>query len=352
MGKKKDILYSRFRFFIIEVIWLFIIIFILYLIPVFLLPSIISENSVFYGLIFYLFRALIIIISIPISLSISNFLSAPQKERLILEEDISPIKGQLMLYKITEKNFKYQILYGLLILFLVFLPIDILGYLFIPGMIKYQASIYSNQSTGVYLSEEYFIFLLFAIFIQFSISFYEESITRGFITKRGSENFNGISAVMMASLYFALGHFAYFLFDPQAENFSIYYPLIWFIEAFFIGMILSLLILRRKWIFPAIIAHALNNIISAHTIWNYLQGNSFEMLVLVLYLPLLIIGVCLFIWFFSRIKEGILIGFRMLRKYFKFNKEVGNSSFNIIFRIFIDLLVGLLIFLISIFIAI
>jgi membrane protease YdiL (CAAX protease family) len=352
MGKKKDILYNRFRFFIIEVLWLFLIIFILYLIPAFLIPVIVSEDSLFYGLIFYLFRALLIFIAVPISLTISNFLSPLQKEKLILEEDISPIKGQLLLYKITEKNYKYQILYGFLILFLVFLPLDILGYLFIPGMIKYQASIYSNQSTGIYLTEEYFIFLLLAFIIQFSISFYEESISRGFITKRGSENFNGISAVIISSVYFGLGHFAYFLFAPQGESFSISYPLIWFTESFFIGIILSLLIVRKKWILPAIIAHALNNIISTHTIWNYLQGNSFEILILVLYLPLLIIAACLFVWFYPKIKEGILIGLKMLKDYFKFNTEIGDSRFNIIFRIFIDLLIGSLIFLIGVFIAI
>ena len=137
MGRKKDILVDRFRFLVIEVLWLFLIIFILYLIPVSLIPLIISENSPFYGLFIYLSKALIIFIAVPISLTISNYLTSPQKRKLILEEDISPVKGQLLLYKITENNYKYQILYGFLILFLVFLILDFLGYLLIPGMIKY-----------------------------------------------------------------------------------------------------------------------------------------------------------------------------------------------------------------------
>jgi membrane protease YdiL (CAAX protease family) len=351
-SRKKEITKKRFRFFIYELFWVFIGVFALLLIPFFLIPLFINENSVLYGTVFYSFRAIIVFSGVPIILYLFNLVFEPQKRDLIIEEDVSAAIGHLKLFKMSKKNYKYQILYGILIFFLVFLPIDFIGYFLVPGMLEYQAVALSSRITDIYLLDpNYFVFLISVIIIQISVAISEETIFRGVITKRGGVYFFKYSAVIISALSFGLGHFAYFI-DPISRLYPFWYPIVWFIQAFFIGIILSLLVLRRKWLIPAIIAHALNNIISAHAVWSLLQGNDFTVVGLYLYYPLLIIGCILFVWYYSRIKEGFSIGIGMLKTYFKreekFEKTKGDSTI----RVLVDILMGLIIFIVSIMVSI
>ena len=80
-----------------------------------------------------------------------------------------------------------------------------------------------------------------------------------------------MSAIMMASFYFGLNHFAYFL-NPVSQNYPFWFPFLWFLQTFIVGIILGIFIVKKRWIFPVILAHALNNIVSAHAVWSYLQG--------------------------------------------------------------------------------
>lgn len=346
-SRKKQIAIKRFRFFIYELVWVFIIIFGLLLVPFFLIPFLIGESSIFYGVLFYSSRAIILVIGVPFVLYIFNLVFESQKRDLIIEEDVSAALGHLKLYTMTKKNYKYQILYGLLLFFLVFLPISFFTYLLVPEMLEYQAVAFSSKITDLYLLENnYFLFLVSVILIQLSVAISEETIVRGVITKRGSEFFFKYSAVIISAFYFGLGHFAYFL-DPVSRLYPFWYPLIWFIESFFIGVILSLLVIRRKWLIPAIIAHALNNFFSAHAIWSFLQGNNFILVSLYLYCPLLIIGLIFFILFNSRIREGFSIGLNMLKEYFKRDKKNEDTIGDSLFRVFFDIIMGLIIFLLG-----
>ncbi|MFX0041551.1 MAG: CPBP family intramembrane glutamic endopeptidase [Candidatus Hodarchaeota archaeon] len=344
--KKTTILKERFRFLVLDVIWYFMIIFALLFLSLASLELFADKTSVSYGIILYIERAILIFIAVPIAFFISKFISPPHKREIIIAEDITPFKGFLKLYKVTKKNYKYQFLYGILIYFFVFLPLDFFTYLLIPDMVSYQAYSLSSNASNAYLFRDYFTFLVAVIIIQFCVSFSEETIFRGFITKSGSERINRISAVIIASLAWGLNHFAYY-FDPISESYPFWYPFIWFIQASIIGIILSLLVLRRKWIFPVILAHALNNIISAHALWNFLDGNDFGVIALFLYYPLLIIGIELFIWQYPRIKESLSIGFKLLKDYFKSDKEYLESVGDKLFIIFIDLLIGIMIFLVG-----
>ncbi|MFX1313731.1 MAG: CPBP family intramembrane glutamic endopeptidase [Promethearchaeota archaeon] len=356
-GKKK-IAVDRLRFFLYEVAFIFIFVFLLLIIPLFAVPLFVDKESVLYGILIYGLRALFIFIGIPLILYLSNLIFESQKQQIIIKEDISPSIGHLRLFKMTKKNYKYQILYGLLIFFLVFLPIDFLGYLLIPEMIEYQALAFSLKNTNIYLtSNDYYIFLISAIIIQVSVAIAEESISRGLIAKRGSEYFFKMSAVIISSLYFGLGHFAYFLDLRTIEilsgkSFPLWYPLVWFVQAFIVGIILSLFILRKKWIFPAIIAHALNNIVSAHTIWSFIQGNDFTFVALYLYYPLLVIGFVLLVWQFPKIKDGVNTGFQIFKTYFIEDETSEKTKGDKYFRYFIDIIMSILIFLMSMMVAI
>jgi hypothetical protein len=183
------------------------------------------------------------------------------------------------------------------------------------------------------------------------VSLTEETISRGLLAKRGSEYFPRMSAVIISSFYFGLGHLAYIL-DVYA-----WFPVVWFLQAFIIGIILSLFVLRKMWILPVIIAHALNNIVAAHTIWGFWQGISFQAIAIFIYIPLFIIGilfviVCLLlVWPLSSVKLGFSNSFGLFNSYFKREKEektIGDS----LFRVFFDLLIGSLIFLMGFLIAV
>ena len=220
--QKKRIAKVRFTFFLYEIALVFIFLFILLIIPISLIPAppLLAPLSVKipYGIYIYGTRALIVFLGIPLFLYLTNLLFDSSKKMLIISEDISPSKGHLRLFKVTKKNYKYQILYGLLIFFLVFLPLDFFTYL-IPKMIEYQAWALTSTNTNFYLfTNNYFIILISVIIIQVSVAIAEESISRGFLTKRGSESFFKMSAVMISSLYFGLGHFAYFL-NPISQLF-------------------------------------------------------------------------------------------------------------------------------------
>ncbi|MFX1337208.1 MAG: lysostaphin resistance A-like protein [Promethearchaeota archaeon] len=345
---KNQIIVERVRF-LFEVFIIFFGITLFSLIPWLLLPLLISTNSILYGPLYYLLRALAIIIAVPLFLLISNKALESPKRTQIIKEDTNPSLEFLKLYSFPDKSFKDQLLYGVLILFIIFIPLDFLVYFLIPDMLKYTGETISSQPTDSYLLQSYFVFLFSVIIIQICVSIYEESLSRGFLTMRGKEYVHKISAVIIASLYFGLMHFAYFL-NPVSKNYPFWFPFIWFLQTFLVAILLSILVLKKKSLFPVIFAHALNNIISAHAVWNYLQGNDFTLVIYYMYIPLMIIGVVLLIWQFSTIKAGVIVVYDELREYLRPDEKIGESKGDIYFRIVIDLFIGIIILALGLFI--
>ncbi|MFX1586623.1 MAG: CPBP family intramembrane glutamic endopeptidase [Promethearchaeota archaeon] len=353
MAKPKSSIKSIFKhrlYFFLEVLTVYLGIFIFFLILLIIPNLIVDTTSRAYRPLYFLFRALLIVAAIPTFLFVSNFAFEPQKKELIIKEDISSSKKFIALFRISENNYKYQLLYGILLLFLVFIPLDFFTYLFLPDLLEYYTvalDVYTSTSLNSYLINDYDIFIISVLIIQVSVSIYEESRERGFLANRGSDYVHNMSAVIISSFSFGLGHFNY-LFTPYAIDLPIIYPLIWFLQSFFIGIILAMIVIRKRWLFPAIFAHAVNNIITLHAVWNYLQGNDFIFTALFLYCPLLIISVILLIWQFPRIKEGLSIGFKEFGSYFKNDLRIKESNSHKIVRILADFLFGAIIFLISI----
>jgi len=340
---KITIIKQRFRF-IGEVLLIFVGIFFLLLIPRFLLPLFVEKTNILFGPLYYLLRALAILIAIPIFLFISNILLESQKKNVILEEDLTPAMGHIKLYAISKDDFKSQLKYGLIILFVVFIPFDFLGYYLFPATLEYTAVALSSQSTNSYLLASYLIFIISVVIIQICVSIYEESLTRGFLTLRGCEYFHKISAVIISSLYFGLMHFAYFL-NPTSRNYPVWIPLFWFLQTLIVAILLSIFMIKKKSLLPVIFAHAANNIISAHAVWNYLQGNSFTVVTMYLYFPLLIISLILFIWQFSIIRDSLSSGLNDLKTYFKPDKSLGEDRGDLTFRILFDIIIaGIILF--------
>lgn len=353
MAKTKSSIKSIFKhrlYFFLEVLTIYLGIFIFFLILLIIPNLIVDTTSRAYEPLYFLFRALLIVAAIPTFLFVSNFALEPQKKELIIKEDISSSKKFLALFSISEKNYKYQLLYGILLLFLVFIPLDFITYLFLPDLLEYYTvvlDVYSSTSLNSYLLNDYIIFIISVLIIQVSISIYEESRDRGFLANRGSDYLHNMSAVIISSFSFGLGHFSY-MFTPYSISLPIIYPFIWFLQTFFVGIILAMIVIRKRWLFPAIFAHAVNNIITLNVLWNYLQGNNFFPIALFLYCPLLIISIILLILQFPRIKEGLSTGFKEFGSYFKNDIRIKEKTSHKIVRILADFLFGAIIFLISI----
>ncbi|MFW9947078.1 MAG: CPBP family intramembrane glutamic endopeptidase [Candidatus Odinarchaeota archaeon] len=353
MAKAKSsikLIFKQRAYFFLEVLTIYLGIFIFFLVLLIVPNLIVDTTSIAYSPLYFLVRALLIVAAIPTFLFVSNFAFEPQKKELILKEDISSSRKFLELFNISKKNYKYQLLYGILLLFLVFIPFDFFTYLFLPDLLEYSTialNVYSPSSLNSYLLENYGIFIISVLIIQVCVSIYEESRDRGFLANRGSDYLHNMSAVIISSFSFGLGHFNY-MFTPYAIDLPIIYPLIWFLQTFFVGIILAMIVIRKRWLFPAIFAHAVNNIITLHAVWNYLQGNDFFPIALFLYCPLLIISIILLILQFPRIKESLSIGFKEFGSYFKNNIKIKETTSHKIVRIIADFLFGAIIFLISI----
>ncbi|TFF87196.1 MAG: CPBP family intramembrane metalloprotease [Promethearchaeota archaeon] len=340
-----NIVKNRFKY-CVEVAFVFFGIFLI-LFPISLIIDLVEKTSIFYGPLLFVSKALGLLVALPILLFLIQKILKWDTD-IVKREHITASRSFLKLFRITKSNFKYQLLYGFLFLFLIFIPLDFLIYL-IPGVIDYSIeSLTFNKANAYLLYENYPFFLISVLIIQISVAFYEESIARGFLAKRGNDYFKRMSAVIISSFYFGLAHFAYIL-QPITFQYSILFPIIWFLQTFFVGIVLALFTLRKLWLFPVFFAHACNNIISAHTLWVWNQSYDFFTISLYIYFPLLFIGILLFIWQFSRIKKGIKSGLNEFQNYFKNDdsiSEEGNDKFT---RIIIDFLIGGIIFVMAYF---
>jgi hypothetical protein len=337
MGKilnynRRKIAKERFRFFSHEIAIIFLLIFGLSILEWILLPLIIPQSTALFGLLFYLIRSLILIAGIVIVFYIS--FKVVNKDSPQTNKEISPHIGLLRLYKISQKNYKYQFLYGFLLLFLILIPLESI---FLPMTLDYRARSLNIQNSYL-LIDNVILFIIFTLIIQFSIAFSEVTIFYGFITKRGSEHFDIISAVLISTFYFA---FTEFFLNPLTFVYPISFGIIWFFKSFIIGLVFSLTTIRRKWLFPLIFARTFDYVLSSIIIWNYIGGNNIMIFV---YSPLLVVSLTLLILQRSRIKESLQIGIDLIRPYYKKDSKMDESKGDKVFRILFDMFFALLLF--------
>jgi len=305
-------------------------------------------ESLLNSYLYFLFKLLAALIAVPVFLFVVNFLFRPSKQNLIMESYISSSKQQLFLLKIKKRNFKYQLLWGLLLLFIVYVPIDLFS-LLLPGYIQYESEVfyYSNPTgLGAYFGEEFYIFLISAIIIHFLSSFKEEWIYRGFLVNRGEKFFNKFSAIFISSFFFGLLHIAS-IFTPINAGEASFYPFIWGSVATLVGFISASFLTRKKWLFPLIFAHTVSNIISATTLWYSIHGSSISDIFLFLYIPLIIIGIIISFFQFSRVKKGVNLILKDVKAYFKVDQKLKESGSDRIVRIIFDIIIILIIWLMS-----
>ena len=347
---KREIAKKRVRFLFYEIALTFLVIFLFSSLESIIFPF--KSSPEVLGMIFYVIRAIIVFLAIPFTISIMKRLAGPSEKEIGDKTKISVFKSHFMLYKISKSNYKYQLLYGILLLFLVFIPLNFFLYLLIPEMITYRfISIGLILQNSYIFTDNFFVFFILSVIIQISIAFVEETIYRGFVNKRGSDHFNGISAAFISAYSYAFLSLLYYLSPAGISTFN-WFPLIWLIVSFIMGLILSLLTLRKKWLFPAIFAHSISNIFMISLIWCFLNGWNYFELITFIYTPILCVSLILLLSQFKRLKDSVSIGIEMLRKYMKNDEEVDERHNDKYFRIFFDIMMGFLVFLIGFLITI
>jgi len=344
---RRKIASKRSKFLFYEIVPIFSIIFIILILEWILLPLIVNQTTALYGMLFYVIRALVIFLVIILFLFILNKIITKNSQQV--EKELTLHLGYLKLYSMTRKNYTYQLLYGFLLFFLILIPLEFLISISLPNIIPSRAlSLVIKKENAFLLLDNFAQFLFFSIVIQFSISFSEETIFRGLITKRGSEHFSKISAVMISTFFFA---FMEFFLNPLVITIS-YYGIIWFIKSFVIGLILSMTIIRRKWLLPLIIAKTFDSIISSVIFWEFLRGGNFTQLLIFIYCPLLIISLIILILQRSRVKESLQIGKSMIKSYLKNDEKLEVSSGDKVFRILFDIFFAFLLYLFGLLISV
>ena len=258
----------------------------------------------------------------------------------------SPIVEVFSIFKIKKSNVKYQVLYGVLLLFLVFIPIDLISYS-IPGVMEFSLNgLLSNTgNVNIYLTYSQFsVFIGFAIFVHIMVAIREELFFRGVSINRGKRYISEESTIISISLFFGFSHFAYIFSDPTG-NFL--YAFIWGLTAFIVGSAAGLLLLKKRFIWSLIIAHSVNNIISSSALWLYSTNNTpFSEIVSTLYLPLLIISIILGFIFRSNAVSGLKNWGKMFPSYLK---KSGDSISSKLFTIGFDIILCLALFISSTF---
>ncbi|NVM45371.1 MAG: CPBP family intramembrane metalloprotease [Candidatus Lokiarchaeota archaeon] len=334
---RREIASKRFRFIFYEILPIFAIIFILLVLEWYLLPLIVDRSSPLFSIYFYIIRAFAIFLGIMLFLFVSHKLK--KKNSRPIKKDLTPHIGFLKLYKTTKKNYTYQLLYSFLLFFLILIPLEFVIAIGLPETMPLRVF-----SVVFEYDDNFILFLFYSIIIQLSISFSEETVFRGLIVKQGSEHFNKLSAVMISTLYFT---FAEVFLNPAYFSVSNYIVVIWFVKSFLIGLVLSLTIIRRKWLLPLILAKTLYSILLSVVVRDYLRGSTLIMPLIIIYSDLLIISLIILILQFSRVKESLQIGVKMIKTYLKDDIKSKESKGDKLFRILFDILSAFLVFLLG-----
>ncbi|MHA1820177.1 MAG: lysostaphin resistance A-like protein, partial [Promethearchaeota archaeon] len=255
-------------------------------------------------------------------------------------------------FKMTKENYKYQILYAVLLVFLIYMPIDFLSYS-IPGVMDFSLNALLSSENPTELDINGYLrftniipFLLYVVIIQFCVGFREELYFRGILVSRGRKYMKPNNTIIVSSFIFGMSHFVYYSEMPQGAQ-SLFYSILWAVTAFIVGFAAATFFLKKRYILSIIIAHSINNIISTTALW--MRRNlvlDFINIALRLYVPLLLVSLFLLIFYRQIVKNGLAEGKRVLSDYIKTAGTTTGGKLKIISA---DILIGILILMMGIF---
>ncbi len=218
---------------------------------------------------------------------------------------------------LSVKNFPRQILEGLMLLCMVYIPLDCIGYMF-PGILDYSANQFEVFSTD---SNNYFKFAFLAmlgitIIRNFLTAMSEEFVFREIYVLSSKKYVNSASAFFYSAIAFSLGHFGYIL--VLERSYSWLFPVWWGVNALIIGFVSAWYFLKYSRLWPLIIAHLGNNVVSSLALRFYgLERPFWSFTIPRLYGIFIIVGFILYFF-----KKSVILDF------FKQSVEYTRDYFN------------------------
>ncbi|MHA1647856.1 MAG: lysostaphin resistance A-like protein [Promethearchaeota archaeon] len=234
------------------------------------------------------------------------------------------IKFSNLLQSFNFRGIGWQIRDGIILLLVFYVPLDCIGYM-IPGVLQYSAK--SVGASVLNAPDNYFgasllIFIVSALIIHISVATREEFVFRVFFIDVGRKEIGKLTAVLFSAILFGFAHFNY-IFEEVDAGFSPFYPIIWGVSALIIGFVAAIYYAKKKRILPLIIAHFLNNIISASAIRKFVLGKEFWSYTLIyMYLPLIFIGIILFIFTFTHLRQYFRYFIAIFKNYHRENPKI------------------------------
>jgi membrane protease YdiL (CAAX protease family) len=181
-----------------------------------------------------------------------------------------------------------QLKHTLFLVCCVYIPLDLFSYL-IPGVLEFSGNSMLSSPLGQYLLWEFAFMLLATLIVHFCVSFREEFLFRNYYIAFGTTKLRKGVVFLYSAMLFGLAHLSY-IFSPAAAATSPFFPIWWGFNALIIGLVSGYYFLKYRRLWPLILAHWLNNLISALVLRNYLLGRSFIESILTYYMPFLVIG--------------------------------------------------------------
>jgi len=219
------------------------------------------------------------------------------------------------LRKFKVDNFKSQLLWTLCLLCLVYLPVDCLSYL-VPGVFEYQSNTLLEARIGSYfLFDSFLQMILVALIFHFFIAFREELYFRAFLSDIGKRTMGSSTAFIYSSFLFSLAHFSY-IFSPTASQYSVLFPFLWALNSLIIGIASAYYYSEYQRIWPILISHWINNLISSIVTRFFLEGRSFDFAFLRIYLPFFLVGGFLLIFLSKEAKFHFNLFVMKIKGYF------------------------------------
>jgi membrane protease YdiL (CAAX protease family) len=224
-------------------------------------------------------------------------------------------------FTIQKDTVGKQFLYMVILLFLVYIPLDVIGYT-IPGILAFSANSLQGSPVNAYLMWSLGAMMPITFFVHFCVAVREEFLVRNYMIVVGEKEVGTPLALIYSAVYFGLAHFNY-IFSPVNVDVFWFFPLYWGISAFIIGITAGYLFLKKRMLWPVIIAHWLNNVISSVAVRNYIAGLPFIFTFRSLYLPLLAGTVIIAILTHKTVFSAVSDCFLILKSY---RKSVLSSS--------------------------
>ncbi len=251
--------------------------------------------------------------------------SSQEKQSLTIKEKTDPSLN-LLFQGFTFKNFGSQLKTALILICIIYIPLDafsiIIPLLFKLNVLEYQADTFTSSLLGEYFLFDINLMIITTIIIHFTVALREEFMYRGFYIYAGENKLSKSTNFIYSAFLFGLAHFAYII-PALINGTSIFYPTWWFLNATVIGITSAYYYITKKQLWPLIIAHWTNNVISAIIIRQNMDGASFwQDSFLKIYVPIMFLGIVLFIVYRKSLIIHIKLIYNFFRDYFIETKEI------------------------------